>query len=84
MARLRQLIHEIHRRSPWQVPPRVRSRSLLAFACFLALAAFGCSRSDDRAVSDRSTLTVLYPFDERVLGAEGRGFASSSISVCGS
>ena len=72
MTRLRQLIHENHRRSLWQMPPRVRSRSLLAFACFLALAAFGCSRSDDRAVSDRSTLTVLYPFDERVLGAEGR------------
>lgn len=51
-------------------------RLVLACACVLALAALGCSRSDDRAASDRSTLTVLYPFDERVLGAEGRAFYS--------
>ena len=52
-----------------------RTGSLLACACLLALSALGCSRSGDRAASDRSTLTVLYGGrDERVLGAEGRAF----------
>jgi peptide/nickel transport system substrate-binding protein len=73
---MKHLIHEIHRRSLCQVSMTIRSRPLLACACVLAIAGFGCSRGNDRTTSDRSTLTVLYPFDERILGAEGRGFYS--------
>ncbi len=37
-------------------------------AGLLALAALGCGRGDDRAYSRGSTVTVLYPADERALG----------------
>lgn len=53
---------------------RPRHVSLFACAGLLALTALGCARSADRAASDRSTLTILYGGDERVLGAEGRAY----------
>jgi peptide/nickel transport system substrate-binding protein len=40
----------------------------------LALITGSCVRADDRADAEPSTLTVLYPGDDRVLGAEGRAY----------
>ena len=45
-------------------------RAALALCCLLALASVGCGRGDDRAYSRGSTITVLYPTDERGLGPQ--------------
>ena len=41
---------------------------LLACLCLIALAGIGCGEGEDRAYSRGSTITVLHPGDERILG----------------
>lgn len=67
-SRLKQLMHEIHGRLLWPLAPTARSGSLLGCACLLTLAFLGCSLGEDRASADASTITILYPVDERGLG----------------
>ncbi len=43
---------------------------MIMCACLLALATVGCGRGGDRANSRGSTVTVLFPSDERVLGPQ--------------
>ena len=59
------LEHLLYRKKP------IRSKShalILACICLIALASAQCSRSEDRAYSRESTITVLHCCDERVLG----------------
>lgn len=55
MPQCKNAVHEIHHR-------------LVAASVFLlALPFFGCGRAEDRAMADDSTVTILYPSDERVM-----------------
>jgi len=47
-----------------------RLQWVFACACCLMLAVTGCGRGDDRTYSSASTITILYPTDERGLGPE--------------
>jgi peptide/nickel transport system substrate-binding protein len=47
---------------------------IIGIACALALITGSCVRADDRTDDEPPTFTVLYPGDERVLGAEGRAY----------
>ena len=50
-------------------PIRAQSRTLiLACVCLIAVAGIHCGGGEDRAYSRGSTITVLYPGDERILG----------------
>ena len=49
-------------------------RLIFGSAGALALIAGSCVGADDRPDGEPTTLTVLYPGDERVLGAEGRAY----------
>ena len=44
----------------------IRSRSMVAYSCFFALACLACARGEDRAYSRSSTITILHgdPGDE--------------------
>lgn len=54
----------------------LKARRLLicSSVCAAALITGSCVRADDRADDEPTTYTVLYPGDERVLGAEGRAY----------
>lgn len=46
----------------------MKRRRLLACSGLLAFVFLGCGRGEDRATADDSTVTILYPIDERGLG----------------
>ena len=58
MSPLKRLVHEIHRRSLWQVVATVPHRWLLT-SCF-ALTALACARDEDPAYSRGSAMIVAY------------------------
>ena len=48
---------------------RIKNHTLIiACICLIALSNFRCGRGNERTPSNKSTITVLYPSDERVLG----------------
>ncbi len=48
---------------------RIKNHTLIiAYICLIALLNFRCGRDNERTPSNKSTITVLYPYDERVLG----------------
>lgn len=57
----------------------MRTERFAASIAWLALALVGCGRIDDRAPADPSTITVLYPIDERGLGPASDEFSDSLV-----
>ena len=71
MSQLKKLVHEIHRRSLWQVVPTAPPRWLLTSCFALATLAWVACGREDSAASRRSTVTVhIERADEWLFGPD--------------